>query len=281
MKMLSAGSQGVANLSLDKVELHTTLGGFELAFRLQGQTVTPDPNYLAFVHSAEVQVDGGQGRLSRLGVAHPPAPLRISTNSTPSTVIAEFRLPLTAHQLAAIEALRNCGDLQFKLALSGEGGPRSDPDRVERVHEDFWLREERSAWIDKLVVAKALDITLLEIPMPFVDPPEASRALTESIRRAQHLFVEGRYPESITCCRTALEALGALEGRPETWSSKALERFGADRRGMTMEQRELALEAALIHFSHLGAHPNEVHIDRRDAKLAIALTASILAFRAS
>jgi hypothetical protein len=50
---------------------------------------------------------------------------------------------------------------------------------------------------------------------------------------------------------------------------------------MSKEQRELALEAALLHFAHLGAHPDEVQIDRRDAKLAIALTASVLAFRAA
>jgi len=36
-----------------------------------------------------------------------------------------------------------------------------------------------------------------------------------------------------------------------------------------------------IHLVREGVHPNEVQIDRRDAKLAIALTASILAFRAS
>ncbi|UAL10217.1 hypothetical protein [Caulobacter segnis] len=280
MKMLSVGSQGVVNLILDKVEIQTTLGGFELVFWLQGQTVTPNPDYWALVHSADVLVDGAQGRLAGLGLARPATPLRFATRPTPSTVSVQFRLSVTAHQLAAIETLRNCGDLTFKLVVSGEGGPRSDPDRIERIHEDFWLREERSAWIDKLVAAKALDVTLLEIPMPFVDPPEAHRTLTETLRRAQHLFAEGRYPESITCCRTALDALAVLEGRAEGWANKALERCGTDRRGMTKEQRQLAVEGALVHFSHLGAHPNEVQLDRRDAKLVIALTASLLAFHA-
>ena len=33
-----------------------------------------------------------------------------------------------------------------------------------------------------------------------------------------------------------------------------------------------------MQLTHLGAHPNEVKIDRRGAKLALALTAGILAF---
>jgi hypothetical protein len=147
-----------------------------LVFWLQGQTVTPNPDYWALVHSADVQVDSAQGRLAGVGLARPATPLRFATRPTPSTVSAQFRLSVTAHQLAAIETLRNCGDLTFKLVVSGEGGPRSDPDRIERIHEDFWLREERSAWIDKLVAAKALDVTLLEIPMPFVDPRGPSNA---------------------------------------------------------------------------------------------------------
>lgn len=279
MKFLAAGMQGVAKVEIDRVELHATLGGFEMAFWLQGQTVTPDPNYWSIVHSAEVEVGGSQGQLSRLGVARPAAPLRLQTAPNPLMISWEFRLSITSHQLMAIEDLRDSGDLQIKLVISGEGGPSAYPDRIDRIFEEFSLHVARSTWIARLMTAKALDIALIEIPMPFVDPPVASRDMMEMIRRAQHLFLEGRYPESVARCRTALESMAALENRAENWSSTALDSFKTARRDMTKEQRELAIEAALFHFSHLGAHPNEVQIDRRDAKLVIALTASILAFR--
>ncbi len=281
MKFLSAGVQGVASLAISQVKLHATLGGFDMVFWVQGQTVTPDPNYWVVAHSAEVQVGGSQSQLSHLGVARPAAPLRIRTTSNPLTVGWEFRLPVTSHQLAAIENLRDSGDLQVKLVISGEGGPGADADRIERVHEEFSTLLARSTWIGELAAAKAMDIMLLEIPSPFVDPSTASREMKEAIRRAQLLFLEGRYPESIARCRTALEALAALENRDANWSTVALDSLKPPRKEMTKDQRELAIEAALLHFTHLGAHPNEVQIDRRDARLTIALTASILAFRAA
>ena len=49
---------------------------------------------------------------------------------------------------------------------------------------------------------------------------------------------------------------------------------------ISKDERELILEAALYRFTHLGAHPNEVEITRRDAKLALSLTAGVLGYRA-
>ncbi len=280
MKMLTTGMQGVAHLAIEQVNLQATLGGYELAFSVQGQTVTPDPKYWTLTYGAEVQV-GAIGQLQRLGVARPDSPLRIRTAPTAVHVALEFRLPIMSHQLSIIEGLRENGNLEFKLVISGEGGPLDHPDRVERLHDDFWKEVGRSDWIAQLATAKFTDILLLETPMPFVDPPEGARDMMEALRRAQALFHEGRFPESISACRTAMAALATREDRGGDWSTGALDAFKSARKDMSKEQRELALEAALLHFAHLGAHPDEVQIDRRDAKLAIALTASVLAFRAA
>ncbi|MDR6624533.1 hypothetical protein [Caulobacter segnis] len=188
------------------------------------------------------------------------------------------RLPLSREQLAAIEDLRDAGDLQFQVTLSGEGGPNGR-EQLAPVQEVFVLSVARSAWIASMNAAKAMDILLLEIPMPFVDAPAAGRELTEMLRRAQGLFLNGDYPETLARCRSVLEALGTLQTRDVRWPDAALDDLKASRsRDLTKEQRLRSIEAALMQLTHLGAHPNEVKIDRRDAKLVLALTAGILAF---
>jgi hypothetical protein len=103
MQLLTAGMQGVANVEITGVHLVPTLAGFELVFSVAGQTVTLSASHWLVAHSAEVQIGGGQGPLSRLGVARPPSPLRLRTASDALMVAWEFRLPVTAHQLAVIE----------------------------------------------------------------------------------------------------------------------------------------------------------------------------------
>jgi hypothetical protein len=278
MKLLVAGMQGVASLSLERVSLHTMIGGFELAFWVEGHTVTPDPGYWAVAHGAEVQLGGNPGQLSRLGVARPSSPMRIRTAPSALAVGWEFRIPVTTNQLAQIEELRASGDLQIKIVVSGEGGPVAHADRVERIYEEFWRPVGRSDWVRELNSAKAMDILLFEVAIPFVNSPGRGGATIEALRTAQRLFVEGNYPESIARCRTAIEALAAAEGRDKDWSGPAFEKLKPRRGEMSKEDRELLLEASLLHFTHLGAHPNEVQIGRQDAKLAIALTASVLAY---
>ena len=207
--------------------------------------------------------------------------MRIRTAASALTVGWEFRIPITAYQLAEIEDLRASGDLQVKLVISGEGGPVAHADRVERIYEEFWRLVGRSNWVHELNNAKAMDILLFEVAIPLGNLPGKAGATVEALRTAQRLFVEGNYAESIARCRTAIEALAAAEGRDKDWSGPAFEKLKPRRGDMIKEDRELLLEASLLHFTHLGAHPNEVQISRQDAKLAIALTASVVAYHSS
>lgn len=279
MTMLTAGTQGFAHAEIKPVGLHSVLGGFELIFGLQLKTVTPDPKYWAKLHSAAVQVAGIEGRFARLGQARPSAPVQIQTTPNSLTSTCELRLSLTANQVAEIEELRASGDLQIKLVISGEGGPTGHPERAESVYTELLVRVPQSSWIHELASAKAMDTLLLEVPMPFVNAASSQRGMVAALRTAQRLFTEGNYSESVARCRTALEAMAILAGRGERWAGPVLDSLKEKRSEMTKDQRELVLEAALLHFTHLGAHPNEVEICRRDAKLALSLTASVLAYR--
>ncbi len=280
MKLLGTFNQGVANLVVNRLNLVATLGGYELWFGIEGLTVTPTTPYWLAAHSAEIQVGGAQGQLSRLGVARPSAPLRISTGPSALQVIWEFRLPVTAHHLSVIESLRNAGDLQFKLVISGEGGRVERPGPIEGVHDELHHIVGQSDWVRELNGAKAMDILLLEIAMPFVDPPRPLAAAIQQLRSDQQLFAQGNYTQSVGSCREAMDSLKAFEGREEDWKSKACaSRSAGPAKEMTKEERELVLEAALHEFVHIGAHSAKVQMNRQDAKLAIAVTASVLAYR--
>jgi len=279
MTMLVANMQGFAHADIRSVGLQPILGAFELVFDLQLRTVTPDPAYEAQLHGAAVAVVGAQGAFVRLGQARPSAPLRVRTAPNGVTLSCELRLPIAAVQVAALEELRDSGDLQIKLTVAGEGGPLAHPEWIYDVSGDLVARVSRSAWIGLVNDAQAMDILLLEVPMPFVGAPPAGREMMSALRTAQRLFAEGNYSECVVRCRTALEALAALTGRGQGWVGAALAPLEAKRQAMTKDERQMVLEAALLHFTHLGAHPNEVQISRRDAKLALSMTASILAYR--
>jgi hypothetical protein len=282
MKMLTSGSRGVANLVQGRVILMPVLGGFELVFHVPGQSAVRDDHCWVTLHAADIVVSAGHAKPTRIGTARPIAPLRLWTRPQPVPFTWEFRLAVTSMQLASIEDMRESNDLTFKLALEGEGGPVENGNPLDRVLDDYWIHVPRSEWIAALNDAEAANIALLEIPMPFVKPPEALREAMEMLQRAQHLFVDGRYSESVSRCRAAFEALGKLQGRDGNWSSTAFQPFRAGQtKDMSKIQREAAVEGAVMHLTHLGAHPTEVQIDRRDAKFVIALTASILAFNAS
>ena len=170
MQLLTTASQGFAHADLNPVSLQPTLGGFELVFGLQLRTVTPDPVYWAELHGAGVHIAGGQGAFVKLGQARPIAPVRVRTTTNSLMSTCEFRLPLTAGQSAAIEDLRDSGDLQMKLVIAGEGGPIGQLERIDPVNNDLFAQIPRSAWIWELGAAKALDVLLLEISMPFESP---------------------------------------------------------------------------------------------------------------
>lgn len=281
MILLTTNMQGFAHGEINSVGLQRTLGGHELVVGVHLRTVTPDAPQWATLFSATVQVAGSQGAFTRLGEARPGMPVRIVTRSNSLASTAEFRLPLNASQIAAIEELRDAGDLQVKLVISGEGGPVSAPERNDPAHNELITRVPQSTWIQALNAAGAMDVLLLEVSMPVAEPSPPQRDMMAALRAAQRLFVEGNFSESVARCRTALEAMAVLSARGQGWAGPAFEALKEKRPEMTKDQRELVVEAALLHFTHLGAHPNEVDMSRRDAKLALSLTASVLAYRAS
>lgn len=276
MKLFGTVSQGLANLNVHRPNLATTLGGYELTFRIDGQTVTPKPSHWLCVYSVAVHCTSGPRHETLLGVTYPSAPIRLQTDGDTRYVSWEFQLPLTAQQIATIEAKRNGGSLTFKLTLSGEGGPNESAERIDRVYDDLYAEVSQSDWASNLTEAKAMDILLLEVAMPFVEAPAMRRDVTVALKKAQQFFADGSYAECVGNCRKAMESLIASDGRSAEWQADSRKVPDGGRKNMPKDQREHAVEAALWEFLHLGPHVAGGEITRRDAKLAIALTASVL-----
>src|SRR5258708_5279839 len=209
---LTVGSRIVAKVSIARAYLQPSLGGFELAFSVEGDSTTDEASiFWLAAHSAHVKVGAQQGDLSRIGTARPASPVRIRTYKTAVPVVSEFRIPLSPSQLAAIEDLRAGGDLRFELGISGEGGNESRPGEILPFHDVLWLALGRSDWIQELRSARAMDTLLLEIPMPLVDASKQHGVVLDTLRQAQSLFLEGHYSDCVINCRNTFEGLPSLQ----------------------------------------------------------------------
>lgn len=277
---LTVNSRIVAKVSIARLFMRQALGGFELVFGIDGETtVHDDTPFWLTASAARVEVVVERGANSHLGIARPDVPVRMVTHKSPLTVMSEFKLVISPQQLAAIEDVRAGGDLGFHLAIAGEGGGGGggNSDAIHPSNDSLWKTIGRSDWIASLRAANAMDILLLELPMPFLEPSAELRAVVDNLRQAQRMFFEGHFTDSVINCRKAVETLGTLQGRDRNWSSDALKRLANTRETMTKDERQIAMEASLFHFASLAAHDGTTHFDRREAKFAFALATTLIA----
>lgn len=273
--------QMVADVQITQIALRPQLGAFELLFSVGGKSTPHDVDkapwwYMAA--NARVEIAAAQGPNYQLGTALLGLPFRFQQQIRPAFVSVEFKLTLFPAQIAAVEELRAGGDLRFLLTIVGEGGGYSEnPKAIHPTNDSLWKALARSDWVRMLHDAKAMDILLLEIPMPFVEPPAGLKPVIDNLRQAQNMFYEGHYPDCLINCRKSIETLAAFQQRGRNWSADALKRLASEREGMTKDERALGAEACLYHFASLSAHDGSVEILRRDAKFALALTATLLA----
>lgn len=267
----------VAKLQLETISLMPLLGGYELVFVIAGDTTPlPSNHNWAVISGARVDVRPAQGPQIILGTSRPDAPVHVRQYINASHVRAEMRLALQPAQLAKIEDLRTAEDLAFHLVLAGYGGSDGSPQRYP-VADDFHKLIGRSDWIRLLREANAMDILLLEIPTPLPRRKDEHNEVTEHLQQAQQMFCEGHYTQVVLQCRKTIEALGKAEGRSRFWASESLARLAKDREAMTMDEREIAVQAGLHHFANPAAHAASTQFTRRDAKFALALCAILVA----
>jgi len=255
--------------------LRKMVGACELCFSFNLQILRGDTSHReATVVGARVAMQALGGE-HQLGYARLDTPLHILLGPDDSSASITFSLILLPHQISAIEDLRGEENLTFCLTLCGSGRE----DRYPRQVYDTWRVEiPRSRWIELLREAGALDILLIEVPMPEANVPRKWKKVRADLLEAQRHFHLGEFGACVVSCRKVVQEVGQkLYGKQE-WSVSRLDRLGPGRKDMTKSEREEAVNAAVRHFTHLAAHAEGEGGDdynRAEAKLILSFTAAI------
>lgn len=279
MQHLRLSGRAVAEGEVSWLSLRPALGGYELRFGLGLRVYARDGQSLWFAFSgAQVMVEANNAKAS-LGICRTDHIFRAkqADNELPANV--EMRLFLSPYQIEAIEQHCREGDMAFELTVIGEGGITQTLTRWP-LTETLAKRVARSEWINHMRGVGAMDILLLEIPVPVVGAAAEQKEIIRQLRHAQSLYKQGHYTDCVGTCRKVMEELGKLYSRDKKWSAQALDRYQKDREGMTKEERELAMQAALFHYTCAGSHAEarggSTNFDRDEARMTLTVTATFV-----
>lgn len=226
-----------------------------------------------------VQTLGGGTAPQLLGVIVPESPLIIEPRKESFTSQATFYIDLEPARVRAIEDVRNGGDLNFIVAISGVVvGPKAAPPNM--AMGDLYFPINQRTWIDALKQMGYGDFLLFEIPIPPVSArEELTQAITTITKAREHLWA-GHYDEVVAACRVCLESVTkGLNEKDDVQGARNAYK-SADREAMTKQTRYLFLREAVTHIGHLAHHTDDngvsASFDRKDAICMLGVTAAIL-----
>ena len=284
---LTVNSEAVADVQVEQVVLRRLIGAYELLLAIQGTTYAKpnNPCWLA-LHGAQVCISPVGGPRMALGMARPDRPERIQQSTNQVRVSAELKIVLQPRQVMAIEDLCNAQDMQFDLVLIGEGGGNVPGDHRFRTNDTLSKQLPRSAWINQLRDARALDIVVVEVPMPVADPSPEQRKIVDHLKRAEKMALDGNYPECVAHCRDVMDAVDSSPSAIQRYT-QALKKLNEPdgRKNMSKEDREIAILAAVRNYTHLAHHQGgsggTEYFTRSEAQLIFTLSATLVARRFS
>ena len=275
---LTVGNRRIADCGIQSVSLRPVVGAYELVFTLRFLVLTGErglPN--AAVVGARVVVLPSVGEPHPLGFARPEQPIQLVCGEFEGSASPTLRLNLLPNQIAALEALRETGDLTFELTFAGTG--------VDRHGDQHLLCEcsvsvPRSEWLQTLRNAKARNAILLEVPVPFDDQmSDQWYDVCTNIRSAEEEYRNGNYRGCVATCRVAIDGVGKVQELK--WSQSLSRLSNNHKEKMTKFQRVEAVFAALRHYSHMAHHTTadggETYYSRAEAEFT--LTATVAAVR--
>lgn len=276
---LTIGSRRIADVRIQSVTLRPLIGAYELMFGLY-ISVLPDDGASESVRisGARVNVQTANNQRQSLGFALPEGALEIETKPHPNTMTPGLYMTIQPGQVAALETLRGTGSIEFELEAVGTGVGEHGKQPVQ----DSWRTTiPKSEWIEKLRTAKARNILLLEVPLPFPTRSRKWANVAKSLQIAEEQFHNGDYGACVGSCRTVMEELGQQQFKKKNWAAGALDRPSVNRSDMTSGEREALVWAAVRHYAHLAHHgPSEggmTGFSRVEAQFVLTATAAAVA----
>ena len=117
---MATNGRVIADAALVSLNLQSVLGGYELVFALKVSVNGSDRSGCGVsIVGAEIKVGVEGGRSERCGFARPGGVFELRQRKFATSSSVCLVLPMHSGQVAALEALRGTGDLDFELVLSG------------------------------------------------------------------------------------------------------------------------------------------------------------------
>jgi len=190
-----------------------------------------------------------------------------------------FTLDLSRSRLESLEDIRNGQDLELNFWVHGLARIDGTTDAVHQ-HEKVTIKQ--TVWTDALNETGYSKYFTFETSLPPDDDPGFSE-VQAYFTKAQQLYLQGHYSETLINCRCAMESLEKVLGI-ESLIADARQHFCGTknaREGMTLEERIRLLYGATKSIAHLGAHPDgkvaiAERVMRKEAKLVLTMTGALL-----
>lgn len=230
----------------------------------------------------------------QLHVIPQPIQRTVLAGSTPHHI--ELTLPITRHQLEAVESARDHGDvsLSFHLRLTivvlasidrnGPSGYQSLTVVVDSgtAQVSFNLKIPQSTWAKQVLNGTGFGrILLFELPAFPVSALATLGEAFEAAKRAQAMFDAGEYDMSIVLCRTAVQPLRNHLKKIKDSAGGDTSADWAEKIGTatfdwltTVTGKTHGVASAAAHEGSRG------RFDRLDAQMILTTTVSLLAYAA-
>ena len=146
-------------------------------------------------------------------------------------------------------------------------------------HEQVTFDSNLSHWVELLHALGHRELLVVAIPIPKSAPGHLLAAALGKLRAAHLSLQVGDYEAVVSQCRMAIESARkvrkAIAADPD-----AISLYNTGRRTMNKRERELLIEEAINHYSHLAHHAHENGVleifGRTDAVLILSATAGVL-----
>ena len=178
---LTVGSRRIADGQVQGVGLQPVVGAYELVFGLYLSVSTgKDGLPCASVLGARVVARPSKGEPHPLGFARPEQPFKLVCQDFDGTATPTLHLCLQPSQIAALEALRDAGDLTFELSFAGTA---ADHHGEQHLLGDCRVRVPRSECVFQAKAATHSTRKLPLIPRQSCHPGGLPEITVWSVRR--------------------------------------------------------------------------------------------------
>lgn len=182
-------------------------------------------------------------------------------------------------RLESLEEVRNGQTLELDFWIHGLTRIDGESKAIQ-YHEKVVINQRQ--WTDALDETGYLKYFTFETAFP-PDGDSEFKAVQEYFSKAQKLYLQGHYNETLVNCRCAMETLEKSMGIAAVITD-ARQHFCESknsREDMTLEERIHLLYGATKSIAHLGAHPDGISevtekVMRKEAKLVLTMTGALL-----